>query len=478
MPPPQTPQKPDIYKYKEINSIRFEYSTLKKSILFLFFGFLATLYLASGYRIENFMHGIVLLVGVGLGIAGVYLCFQSFQFVKKTKRIFKNQDEIKKDYKTYEKALLLYREELEHYNNGIRQVEELKKQLEKRKHEEAEKKRVPQTATETLTVVYESTDVQGKPTAIVKRSNNTYVWIERPNIKFEISEQLIFPSDKINKWNWFNEAAYLQLIPKKHSNDLGNSHSKENKIAARKRQAETSGNKCKQNLQRESRFLDSFGIEYLYHMTHKNNLHNILQNGLHSHNYARNERLTQVDIADNQVNERRSRLEPIYNRSIHDYVPFYFNPKNPMLYCRSTLQSDIIILAIDRNLLLEQNIVFTNGNAAANTTLFFNNIRQLNELNWNCIKADYWNDIVDGKRMKCSEVLVYPSVSISAIKKIFCHNIATKQFADTKIKNRSNLSVEIKSNLYFDSSVRQDNIHPNNQPPTNYACDQIDDLPF
>jgi len=139
---PQPPQKPDIYKYKEIDSFRFEFSSFKDSILFLFFGFLATWYLASGQGIENFIHGIVLLVGVGLGIAGVYLFFHSFQFPKKTIRISKTQAEIIEDNKSYEKALIIYREKLESYNNKLRQEEELKRLLEKQRQEEIKRQQI------------------------------------------------------------------------------------------------------------------------------------------------------------------------------------------------------------------------------------------------------------------------------------------------------------------------------------------------
>src|SRR5690625_285750 len=94
--------------------------------------------------------------------------------------------------------------------------------------------------------------------------------------------------------------------------------------------------KTKENINTKESFtnLDEFNIDYLYHITHKDNLNNILQNGLESHNVARERHMIKVDIADNVVNDRRKRKELIYNRSLHDYVPLYFNPKNPMLYKR------------------------------------------------------------------------------------------------------------------------------------------------
>jgi hypothetical protein len=346
-----------------------------------------------------------------------------------------------------------------------KQEEERKRKLdiaaaEKKRKDDAEKRRLDELNNETITIVYESVNETGKPIAIAKRANNTFASIERENQRFVISEQIRLAKATLNQWNWYNEITYQNILATKRRQD-----------AARQQQQE--------RLRQQSQYLDSFRIEYLYHMTHKSNLQNILQNGLLSHNQARNGRLTQVDIADNQVNDRRSRNEPIYQKSIHDYVPLYFNPKNPMLYRRGNIQNDIIILAIDRNLLYQTNTVFTNGNAAAGATSFYSNPDDLTNLNWACINAEYWNDIVDGKRIKCSEVLVYPSIPTTAIKKIFCNNQQTKQFVESGLTNHTAIGVEIKSNLYFSGFVQQNNNYQNTQPPTNFTtCDPIDDLPF
>ncbi|MFV0471850.1 MAG: DarT ssDNA thymidine ADP-ribosyltransferase family protein [Paludibacteraceae bacterium] len=331
---------------------------------------------------------------------------------------------------------------------------------EKKRKDEVEKKRLDELNNETITIVYESLNENGKPTGIAKRANNTYASVERESQRFQISEQIRIAKTTLNQWNWYSEATYQSVL-------------------ATKRREETARQQQQEILRQQSQYLDSFRIEYLYHMTHKSNLQNILQNGLLSHNQARNGRLTQVDIADNQVNDRRSRNEPIYQRSIHDYVPLYFNPKNPMLYRRGNIQNDIIILAIDRSLLYQPNTVFTNGNAAAGATSFYSNPDDLTNLNWACINAEYWNDIVDGKRIKCSEVLVYPSIPTTAIKKILCNNQQTKQFVESGLINHTTIGVEIKSNLYFSGFVQQNNNYQNTQPPTNYTTyDPIDDLPF
>jgi hypothetical protein len=376
--PPQ-PLKPDIYKYKEIDSFKFEFSSFKSSILFLFFGFLATWYLASGQGIENFIHGIVLLVGVGLGVAGIYLFFQSFKFSKKTIRISKTKAEIIEDNKSYEKALATYREELEKYNNDVRQ------------NEEAVKKRISKANTETLIVVYESTDGRGKPTAIVKRSNNTYAWIERSNKKFEISEKLIFPSDKINAWNWFDEAAYLQFIPKKQSNNLGSSPAKQKQPIEKKQQPKNSIKTAEQERQEQVehsnvlswqskvnklignlrsdwkefiKVIEDNKITKLYHFTDRSNVPSIKANdGLHSWWSAEQKGITiskPGGIGFGRALDVRKGLQ--------NHVRLSFNNRNPMLYVAQNEGRilDPIFLEIDPVVMLLSKTLFTKENATKN----------------------------------------------------------------------------------------------------------------
>lgn len=209
--------------------------------------------------------------------------------------------------------------------------------------------------------------------------------------------------------------------------------------------------------------LDQYGIKYLFHMTHKSNIANIFNNGLLSHNNAYNNKLNQTDIADSQVNSRRTRREPVFGMSIHDYVPLYFNPKNPMLFKRREMQDEIVILALDRNLIYQSTSLFTDGNAASKDTKFFNELKNLNQLNWQCLNNEFWNDYPDGKRIKCAEVLVYSKIEYESIRKIFTRNKATKQFVEQKDPMPFGIPVEVTNSFYFSGDF-----------PTSVA----DDLPF
>jgi hypothetical protein len=163
----------------------------------------------------------------------------------------------------------------------------------------------------------------------------------------------------------------------------------------------------------ENKMVTKFQIDYIYHMTHVNNLQNILNYGLlpHDNNAVNNK------IDNPEVNSRRNFIEPIYNKNVHSYVPFYFNPKNPMLYVNKENQDNLIILVFDNTLIYEQGSLFTDGNASVNGTIFYNNINDLDNLNWKCLKSKYWNDFEDGKRLIMSEILVPNKVHINKLKK-------------------------------------------------------------
>lgn len=190
--------------------------------------------------------------------------------------------------------------------------------------------------------------------------------------------------------------------------------------------------------------LNNSGIEYLYHMTHIDNLSSILENGLYPH--ANN--LQKIDISDCDVNSRRSRLEPIFAKSIHSYVPFYFNPKNAMLYVRRNIQNNIVILKIKKELLLENNVLFTDGNASCVDTNFFDNLVDLDKLNWQCINDNNWCNYIDGRRIKMSEVLVPDYVSVDSIEGIICNNTQIKSEIE-KLQSDIDIYLDNRNKFYF-----------------------------
>ncbi len=193
-----------------------------------------------------------------------------------------------------------------------------------------------------------------------------------------------------------------------------------------------------------NKLLNIHGVDYLFHMTHIDNLQSILDQGL----YAHNNKYQKVDISDCEVNSRRSREEPIYHKSIHSYVPFYFNPKNNMLSKRRNIQDDIVILILKRELIFSKGALFTDGNASSDATGFSSDIKDLKKLDWECIYTPgYYSGYRDGGRKRMAEVLVPDYVNPKYIEGIICNNNNTKSKVDS-ISDGKYASL-VHTNYYF-----------------------------
>lgn len=193
-----------------------------------------------------------------------------------------------------------------------------------------------------------------------------------------------------------------------------------------------------------------YGIEFLYHLTHVDNMPSILKHGLLSHNDAHATGLVK-DLSDPGVQDRRAdrRLD---DRPLHAYVCLYFNPRNPMLSRRRVHQDDIVILYLDRQLLEQSSTFFTDGNAAGDATEFFNDPRDLAKLDWDCIiHGEYWNDSEDGKRKRCAEILVLDAIPFDEVRRVCVRtdSIQTRLSEWMSAAGRQDTPIRLDRGMYF-----------------------------
>lgn len=129
-----------------------------------------------------------------------------------------------------------------------------------------------------------------------------------------------------------------------------------------------------------------YGIDFLYHITHLDNMRSIRERGMLSHNAAHQARLAK-DISNQGANRRRSNKKP-FGRALHDYVPLFFNHKVPFLSAPKVkgIQDSVVILCLDRELLCRDGTIFSDGNGANGPTNFFDDVSHLNRLNWDIIR--------------------------------------------------------------------------------------------
>lgn len=172
----------------------------------------------------------------------------------------------------------------------------------------------------------------------------------------------------------------------------------------------------------------------IYHITHLHNLPQILTaDGLLAVVGLRRDSIGYTDIAHQGIQDRRATTQvplPPFG-VVHDYVPFYFAPRSPMLYAisrgnvstYSEGQDAILYLvtsaqAVSANGLL---FVFTDGHAIMAFSEFFNDMERLNVIDWELMRARYWADTQeDGDRVRRrnAEFLVHRRVPWNLIHEI------------------------------------------------------------
>jgi len=173
-----------------------------------------------------------------------------------------------------------------------------------------------------------------------------------------------------------------------------------------------------------------YEIGLLFHILHHSNLAGVLKNGLLSHNEAYRKGLVKQDISMADVQQiRANKVDGIHFRPLHDYVPFYFRSINPMLYKRKDKQEELLLLCVSPEIIKDENTIFTDGNAASAITNFYRGIENLQNIPLEVIfERRYWNDVPDGKRIVCAEVLVYLLVPREKIIGIICPNEAMRNY--------------------------------------------------
>lgn len=183
---------------------------------------------------------------------------------------------------------------------------------------------------------------------------------------------------------------------------------------------------------------------WIYRFTHIENLRLLLdEGGLRVPNAdTENERGYRV-IHDEDVQRARFHM-PIDvgpGGTIHDYVPFYFGVHSPMMLKLKTGQvagydegqEPLIFLVSTAQHIREQGVrfVFSDGHGLANFTEWYDNLDQLEEVDWDTVRLKHWADTeadLDRKRRKQAEFLVHE----------FCEwsNILGIAVIDDKVKDQ------------------------------------------
>lgn len=105
---------------------------------------------------------------------------------------------------------------------------------------------------------------------------------------------------------------------------------------------------------------------------------------------------------------------------VHDYVPFYFGPRSPMLLRLKTGQVEgynegqepLVYLVSSAQAVAESGarFVFSDGHGLAAYTEWFDDLARLDRVDWAMVQETYWADTVedpDRQRRKQAEFLIH-----------------------------------------------------------------------
>lgn len=207
-------------------------------------------------------------------------------------------------------------------------------------------------------------------------------------------------------------------------------------------------------------------MTFIFHITHLDNLGKILQTGsLWCDREKAAKSLDVKGIAHENIKARRARknVPTSLGGSLADYVPFYFAERSPMLCAIHNRritgynegQNLILHLFSTVEKVVERNLpfTFTDGHADMATSQFYENIPDLDKIDWNIMKERYWRDTDedgDRTRRRQAEFLVHNHFPIDLITGIGVISESIKNSVE-KVLAQSNtqMRVVIKPHWYY-----------------------------
>ena len=198
----------------------------------------------------------------------------------------------------------------------------------------------------------------------------------------------------------------------------------------------------------------------IYHITHINNLSSIIKSGgLVANSLLK--KTDYVDIAHGHIQDRRgvTRVPCSVGGCLHDYIPFYFAPRSPMLYAihRGKVQkykdgqNKVVYLVSEAEIIANNklNFVFTDGHAAVVAlSEFYDKLDDLFNIDWNIMKTTYWantDEDNDRTRRRQAEFLVHHLCHWTLIQEIGVIDSTMEQQV-RKILQNVNVQTSVKIN--------------------------------
>jgi ssDNA thymidine ADP-ribosyltransferase, DarT len=201
----------------------------------------------------------------------------------------------------------------------------------------------------------------------------------------------------------------------------------------------------------------------IWRIVHRDNLPWILDHGLHCANCTPSSPGF-VNIGNRDlIGRRRNRDVPIApGGTLADYIPFYFTPFSVMMKNiqsgrgvpkRSNDELVILVSSLPHIKELGFSFVFTNAHALPAWTHYYNDLADLNQIDWSLLQSrDFARDADDPKKVERyqAEALIHQHLPIGGILGIICYTDGLKQTLDAAIQVRKlTLPVYVRTEWYF-----------------------------
>lgn len=182
-------------------------------------------------------------------------------------------------------------------------------------------------------------------------------------------------------------------------------------------------------------------------MTHIDNLRIILRDGMYAPNVRKHPEY--VNIGDESLIEQRNIFTiPIAPGGVlADYVPFYFGGHSPMLLniktgyrgIKQRDQREIVYVCTHIDTIVKScpEFCFTDGHAKDRITAYFNNLADLDKVDWRAVNLTYWTSTEeepDNMRRKQAEFLVKTHVPPSCFSGIIVFDDSAAEAVYTIMK--------------------------------------------
>lgn len=196
---------------------------------------------------------------------------------------------------------------------------------------------------------------------------------------------------------------------------------------------------------------EAMKINNLYYITHIDNLPSILEQGILSYDRAGTERhcLTSTDTG-NRAEQRNYRTPD--GKELWFYANLYFQPRNAMMYriLHQNPLKNIVVVAVDREVMHTPDVFITDGNAASETTQFYTLSDGLKILKhqWRVIQNDWWNCSDGSKRKMMAECLIPNQVKPRYIRSVYVPDATLKGEAEKRIHD-AKVDVHVQPDMFF-----------------------------